>query len=246
VATEFTGARGGVACVALDISKTERLLPAHLRKEMCMHLPRACGRGWWSKAGQAGFARAGATVGLAWDAGAGALLVAVDGADPTPLFPEGLKPGPAVGAGLFPALSGSEGCRVDVNLGQRPFRHTPPAGFLPCSSAVPAALEQVCVARAMQHFLVSICCELLKCMCGCTALARCSQVQTQDAEGLRAMVICQVRESADRGGSNFIPYSLSFPHAHWGPRAGNPVCAGTNKACVPTGLRLRSPRVAMH
>jgi hypothetical protein len=121
-----------------------------------MHLPCAGGRGSWSEAGQAGFERAGATVGLAWDAGAGALLVAVDGADPKPLFPEGLKAGPAVGAGLFPALSGSEGCRVDVNLGQRPFRHTPPAGFLPCSSAVPAALEQVCVARAVQHFLVSI------------------------------------------------------------------------------------------
>jgi hypothetical protein len=83
---------------------------------------------------------------LAWDAGAGALLVAVDGADPKPLFPEGLRPGPAVGVGLFPALSGQDGCRVGVNLGQRPFRHAPPAGFLACSSAAPAALEPVCCA----------------------------------------------------------------------------------------------------
>ncbi len=90
---------------------------------------------------------------MAWDAGAGALLVAVDGADPKLLFPNGLKPGRDVGAGLFPALSGSQGCRVSFNLGQRPFRHGPPAGFLPCSSAAPAALEQVCVmpARALRH-----------------------------------------------------------------------------------------------
>ncbi len=88
---------------------------------------------------------------MAWDADAGALLAAVDGADPKPLFPKGLKPGPAVGAGLFPALSGKRGCRVGVNLGQLPFRHAPPAGFLPCSSAAPAALEQVLVARAPCH-----------------------------------------------------------------------------------------------
>ncbi len=118
----------------------------------------ASGRGAWSdsEAGRADFKRAGAAVGLAWDAGAGALLVAVDGADPKPLFPEGLKAGPVVGAGLFPALSGKDGCRVGVNLGQRPFRHAPPAGFLACSSATPAALEPVCCAHSVWRPFSSI------------------------------------------------------------------------------------------
>jgi hypothetical protein len=118
----------------------------------------ASGRGDWSdsEAGRADFKRAGATVGLAWDAGAGALLVAVDGADPTQLFPEGLKAGPVVGAGLFPALSGKGGCRVGVNLGQRPFRYAPPAGFLACSSAAPAALEPVCCAHSVWRQFSSI------------------------------------------------------------------------------------------
>ncbi len=110
--------------------------------------------------GLAQFKRAGATVGLAWDARAGALLVAVDGADPMPLFLEGLKAGPAVGAGLFPALSGREGCQVGVNLGLRPFRHAPPAGFLPCFSAALAALEQVAIFFARAVPVVLIFCDL--------------------------------------------------------------------------------------
>ncbi len=84
---------------------------------------------------------------MAWDAGAGAMLVAVDGADFKPHFPTGLQASPAVGVGLFPALSGGDGCRVGVNLGQGPFRHAPPAGFLACTSAAPAALEPVCCAH---------------------------------------------------------------------------------------------------
>ena len=92
-------------------------------------------RGERKTAGRAGFKRAGATVGVAWDAGKGALLVAVDGAALAPLFPDGVNPGPVVGAGLFPALSGWGGCRVAWNLGQRPFRHPPPPGFLPCAAA---------------------------------------------------------------------------------------------------------------
>jgi hypothetical protein len=116
-------------------------------------------------AGLAGFCRSGATVGLAWDAGAGALLMAVDGADPKPLFPTGLQAGLAVGVGLFPALSGRDGCRVGVNLGQRPFRHAPPAGFLACSSAAPAALEPVCCAHGVWQFS-SIFRKLLVRVCG--------------------------------------------------------------------------------
>ena len=93
------------------------------------------GRGKWEKTEQPEFTRAGATVGVAWDAGKGALLVAVDGAALAPLFPDGVRPGPVVGAGLFPAVSGCGSCRVGWNLGQLPFRHPPPPGFLPCTAA---------------------------------------------------------------------------------------------------------------
>ena len=92
------------------------------------------GRGAWAKAGLAGFQRAGALVGVAWDAAAGALLVSVDGSALAPLFSSGVAPGPAVGAGLYPAVSGEEGCRVRWNA-QGPFRHAPPPGFLPCAAA---------------------------------------------------------------------------------------------------------------
>ena len=69
-------------------------------------------------------------MGVAWDTEAGALLVAVDGAELAPIFPDGVTPGAAVGAGLFPAVSGRDGCRVRLNVGQRAFRHGPRAGFL--------------------------------------------------------------------------------------------------------------------
>ncbi len=80
---------------------------------------------------------------MAWDEAAGALLVAVDGAAREPLFPDGVAPGEAVGAGLFPALSGQDGCRVRWNLGQRPFAHPPPFAFLPC--APEQVLVRACV-----------------------------------------------------------------------------------------------------
>ncbi len=112
-----------------------------------------CGRGKWRNAGLAGFRRAGATVGLAWDAGSGAVLAGVDGASPlVPLFPDSVAPGPVIGAGLFPALSGKGGCRVRWNLGQRPFRHAPPPGLLPF---IDAALGQVDRMRASA--LTSLC-----------------------------------------------------------------------------------------
>jgi hypothetical protein len=99
------------------------------------------GRGDWGhhRAGAelAGFDRAGAHVGVAWDAAAGALLVSVDGSDLAPLFPSDVAPGPAVGAGLYPAVSGSRCCRVRWNAGRQPFRHPPPPGFLPCAAAAP-------------------------------------------------------------------------------------------------------------
>ncbi len=71
--------------------------------------------------------RRGAKLCVAWDSDAGSLLVGVDGAAPTNLFPTGVTPGSAVGVGLFPALSGWGGCRVRCN-----FRH-PNEGYLPCA-----------------------------------------------------------------------------------------------------------------
>ncbi len=97
------------------------------------------GRGEWKSAGLKGFQfqRAGAHVGVAWDAAAGALLVSVDGSALAPLFRSGVAPGPAVGAGLFPAVSCRYGCRLRWNAGRQPFRHAPPHGFLPCAAAAP-------------------------------------------------------------------------------------------------------------
>ena len=103
----------------------------------CVLTQRWGGRNAWVKAGLADFQRAGAHVGVAWDAAAGALLVSVDGSDLAPLFPSDVAPGPAVGAGLYPAVSGSRCCRVRWNAGRQPFRHPPPPGFLPCAAAAP-------------------------------------------------------------------------------------------------------------
>ena len=91
-------------------------------------------RGENKNAGGANFKLVGAQVGVAWDAAAGALLVSVDGSALAPLFPSDVAPGAAVGAGLYPAVSGEEGCRVRWNA-QGPFRHAPPPGFLPCAAA---------------------------------------------------------------------------------------------------------------
>ncbi len=105
------------------------------------------GRGGWNNIKMTGYLRKGATVGVAWDAENGALLVGIDGAALAPLFSEGVEPGPAVGAGLFPALSGVGRCRVLCNLGcdlqRRPFRHEPPAGFLPCAASISSAPDHV-------------------------------------------------------------------------------------------------------
>ncbi len=94
-------------------------------------------RGNFIEVVEAKFDRAGAFVGVAWDATAGALLVSVDGSALAPVFPSDVAPGPVVGAGLYPAVSGQEGCRVRWNVGQHSFRHPPPPGFLPCAAAAP-------------------------------------------------------------------------------------------------------------
>ncbi len=99
------------------------------------------GRDIHDAVGLTGFHRKGATVGVAWDAAAGALLLTVDGAPLESLFPAGVAPGAAVGAGLFPVVSGMGGYCVRWNAGQRPFRHGPPEGFLPCAHQQVPALD---------------------------------------------------------------------------------------------------------
>jgi hypothetical protein len=79
----------------------------------------------------AGWFTAGKRLGVAADLDAGTLLVSVDGADWTVAFQAGCAPGPAVGAGLFPALSGRDGARVRCNWGGdsgRRMRLEPPSG----------------------------------------------------------------------------------------------------------------------
>jgi hypothetical protein len=78
-----------------------------------------------------GWFGAGKTLGVALDLDAGTLLVSVDGAAWTVAFADGCAPSAAVGAALFPALSGSEGAQVRCNWGAdagRPMKHGPPSG----------------------------------------------------------------------------------------------------------------------
>ncbi len=87
--------------------------------------------------GLAEFGRAGTTVGVAWDARNGMLLMGIDSARPLDgLFLDGVSPSFVVGAGLFPALSGRGGCRVRWNLGQLPFHRELPPGFLAWKDAL--------------------------------------------------------------------------------------------------------------
>ena len=72
----------------------------------------------------------GGVLGVAADLDAGTLLCTAGGAW-TPCFPSGLRPGPAVGGALLPAVSCCEGARLRVNLGgvaSRPLRYAPPSG----------------------------------------------------------------------------------------------------------------------
>ncbi len=91
----------------------------------------------WVEIDFEGFKRNGATIMVAWDSSSGELLASVDGAALRPLFLDGVAPGPVVGTGLFPAVSGYGGCRVLVNVGSRPWRHAPPECFLPWAQAAP-------------------------------------------------------------------------------------------------------------
>ena len=74
---------------------------------------------------------AGKTLGLALDCDAGTLRVSVDGGAWAVAFQDGCAPGAAVGAALFPVISGKGGARFRANWGwdkERPMRHLPPEG----------------------------------------------------------------------------------------------------------------------
>jgi hypothetical protein len=111
-----------------------------------------------------GCLRVGAVVGVALDLDAGAMRVAVADIPPPPqpeggqaaeppsaaaapvaadwkvAFAGGVRPGEAVGSGLFPAVSGCEGVQIRYNLGDdlaaRPLRLLPPSGdYTPVAAA---------------------------------------------------------------------------------------------------------------
>ncbi len=91
-----------------------------------------------------GWFTAGKTLGVALDLDAGTMLVSVDCAGWTVAFADGCAPGAAVGAGLFPAISGQRGARVRCNWGAdtgRPMKHCPPSGEY---SAIGLALQVPC------------------------------------------------------------------------------------------------------
>jgi hypothetical protein len=86
----------------------------------------------------------GSVLGLACDLDAGTMQVAVNGVasgrnNGTP-FKKGVRPGPKVGSGLFPALTGGR-CKVRYNMGNdligKPFRFSgPTAEYVAVAAAV--------------------------------------------------------------------------------------------------------------
>jgi hypothetical protein len=79
----------------------------------------------------AGWFAAGKTLGVAVDFDTGTMRVSVDGGDWAVAFPHGCAPSAAVGAALFPALSGWRGARARCNWGAcaaRPMKFAPPSG----------------------------------------------------------------------------------------------------------------------
>ena len=70
-------------------------------------------------------------LGLALDLQIGSLLVSADGSTWVSAFESGLCPSRTVGAGLYPAISGSRHAKVRCNFGldpgQRPMKTRPPS-----------------------------------------------------------------------------------------------------------------------
>ena len=82
-----------------------------------------------------GWLKSGNIVGVACDLDSGRMMVSVNGDFENPSggipFDSGPKPGPTVGRGLFPVLTGYHGCKVRCNLGNdlvnRPFSYLAPS-----------------------------------------------------------------------------------------------------------------------
>jgi hypothetical protein len=97
------------------------------------------------------------TLSLALDLYSGTMLLAADGGEWATVFPDGCIPGPAVGATLFPALSGDKGACVRCNWGDdeaRPLKYAAPSGEY---QAVGAILK---VRSSVIFFLAPACCLL--------------------------------------------------------------------------------------
>ncbi len=99
----------------------------------------------------AGWFTAGKTLCVALDLDSGTMRVSVDGGDWAVAFQDGCAPSAAVGAALFPALSGWDGARVRCNWGadaELPFKHAPPSGeymAVGLAGKVPILLFSVCL-----------------------------------------------------------------------------------------------------
>ena len=82
-----------------------------------------------------GWLKMGNIVGVAHDLDSGCMMVSVNGDFNNPSggvpFQSGPKPGPSIGRGLFPVLTGYHGSKVRCNLGgdpvNRPFSYSAPS-----------------------------------------------------------------------------------------------------------------------
>jgi hypothetical protein len=98
----------------------------------------------------------GATVCVAWDGAAGVMLMSVDGApyfSPFPSDTRAMRPSASVGAGLFPAICGFQGCVVEYSMyGDMCF--TPPSpDYLPCAQVTTSQLTAHQVNLSTSFFL---------------------------------------------------------------------------------------------
>ncbi len=79
------------------------------------------------------FLREGATLCVAWDGVAGIMLVSVDGAPYVAPFPPDapVLPSATVGAGLYPAISGANGCVLEWSMSGGMGLAPPTADYAP-------------------------------------------------------------------------------------------------------------------
>ena len=96
-----------------------------------------------------GWLKSGNVVGVACDLDLGCMVVSINGDFSNPAggvaFESGLKPGPSIGKGLFPVVTGYHGCKVKCNLGNdlvnSPFLYAAPS---PDYVSVAEAVQEQC------------------------------------------------------------------------------------------------------